>query len=279
MKLPYVTSACQRMDIIGAHTMTERMRGQLNQGLGIKSGLMRLVRGGRPTLARGVLGAPSQFADGSWVRVRPETEIRAMLDSRLRTRGLEWGPQQWASCGRVYRVLWSVRRLIDDGGVLRKVDRSVLIAEVDCGGEDGTKGCGRFCPFIYRDEWLEAIDAPVENAVAATTAPTLESTLAPTPAPRYARVKSLTAIQSTLDPFGRRQGLTFMPEMARHAGTRVLVQRRLGKVFEHARWLEPPAPVYILEGLRCTGDVLGPDGPCGRGCWQLWHGDWLELEP
>jgi hypothetical protein len=91
-------------------------------------------------------------------------------------------------------------------------------------------------------------------------------------------VKSLADIQATLDVVGQRQGLTFMPEMARHAGTRVRVQRAPGKVFEHDRWLETPAPVYILEGLRCTGDVLGSDGPCERACWLLWHADWLELE-
>lgn len=267
MKLPYVSSTCQRMDIIGAHTLGERVRGQLRQGLGLRSGLVRLVRGGRPALAPGVLGEPSQFPDGSWVRVRSESEIRAMLDDRKRTRGLEWGPQQWASCGQVYPVLCSVRRLIDDFGVLRKVDRSVVIAEVDCSGARGTEGCGRFCPFIYRDEWLEAVDAPAPTSAPSAAAP-----------PRYARVKSLTDIQATLDVVGQRQGLTFMPEMARHAGTRVRVRRALGKVFEHDRWLETPAPVYILEGLRCTGDVLGSDGPCERACWLLWHADWLELE-
>jgi hypothetical protein len=97
-------------------------------------------------------------------------------------------------------------------------------------------------------------------------------------APRHARVKSLTEIAATLDMAGQRQGVTFVPEMARHAGTRVVVRRALGKVFEHARWLETPSPVYMLEGLPCTGDVLGADGPCGRGCWLLWHADWLELE-
>lgn len=264
MKIPYVSGACQRMNIIGSHTLAERVRGRINQGLGIKSGVLRLVRGGAPRLAPGVLGDPSCFADGSWVRVHDEATIRSLLDGRLRTRGLEFCPQQWESCGRSYRVLGSVRRLIDDGGVLRKVSRTVLLEGLDCGGESGTGGCGRHCPMMYRDEWLEPAPAPVTEPRAGSR--------------QVARVRSLAEIEATLDIAGRRGGLMFMPEMARYAGMRLPVRRRLGKVFEHSRWLDTPAPVYILEGLRCAGEVLGSDGPCDRGCWLLWHADWLELD-
>jgi hypothetical protein len=136
-------------------------------------------------------------------------------------------------------VLWGVRRLIDDHGVTRKVDRSVVIAEVDCSGAKGTDWCGRFCPFIDRDEWLDAAASPAPSAVPVAVAP-----------PRYARVKSLAGIQSTLDFVGQRQGLTVMPEMARHTGMRVRVQRTLGKVFEHDRWPQTPA----LRSMRGGGD-------------------------
>ena len=63
------------------------------------------------------------------------------------------------------------------------------------------------------------------------------------------------------------------------AGRRLRVVRRLSRVFELDRWTPPRAPVYLLDGARCTGAVLGDLGPCDRGCALMWHGDWLELDP
>lgn len=275
LRISYLTGRCQRLNIIGAHSFADRVRGRVQQGLGIKSGLRRMVRRPPPRSGRDPLGAPSRHAAGTWVRVRDEASVRPTLDGRSRLRGLEFTAQQWLTCGRVLRVDRNVRRIIDDRGALRPVAGTVLLGGVDCGGEDGTAGCGRHCPMMYRDEWLEPAQAPAAPVVRDD-----EAQIEPRRGEaRFARIRSGAEIAETLDLLGLREGLMFMPEMSRYQGQRVRVVRQLPRVFEHDRWLETPSPVYILEGLRCEGAVLGSDGPCDRACPMLWHADWLRLEP
>jgi hypothetical protein len=268
LRIPYLTGRCQRLNAIGVHTLAERIRGRIGYGLGIKSGLRRLILRRSPTSRRGPFGAPSRYAEGTWVRVRDEASVRGTLDGRKRLRGLEFTPQLTWTHGRVFRVERSVLRIIDDGGQLRPVSGTVLLAGVDCGGEDGARGCGRNCPMMYRDEWLEPAEAPAF----------VETGDRPREEARFAHIRSWEEIAETLDVFGLRDGLMFMPEMARYLGQRVRVVRELQHVVEYDRPVETPSPFYLLEGLRCTGDVLGSDGPCHRACSLLWHADWLRLE-
>jgi CelD/BcsL family acetyltransferase involved in cellulose biosynthesis len=253
---------CQRADLLGTHTVGQRVHGRLVAGLGIRSGLRRAFG---PTARR--LGLPSRFEPGTWVRIKDEAQIRATLDARGKLRGLAFVPAQWATCGEVHRVAARVRRIRDDHGVMRPISCTVRLDHVDCGGHSREPaGCGRHCPLFYRDEWLEPVPAP---------------RAAPPPADlrRRARIRDAAEIAAGLDPFGRRDGLTFMPEMARHAGKRYAIARRVEHVFEHDRWVQTRRPLYVLDGLSCTGAVLGERGPCERGCALLWHEDWLVLEP
>jgi hypothetical protein len=119
---------------------------------------------------------------------------------------------------------------------------------------------------MYRDEWLEA-----------ATAPPREPTR-PQPA-RHARVRELDDILAGLDLRGRRDGLTFMPEMRAYVGKRFAIASQLTTVFEYDCWIATRAPIYILDGLHCTGAVLAAHGPCDRACALMWHHDWLYLEP
>jgi hypothetical protein len=204
--------------------------------------------------------------------VRDEASIRETLDGRSRLRGLEFTEQLWPTYGKVFRVWKSVRRIIDDAGRLRPVSGTVLLVGVDCAGEDGTRGCGRYCPMMYRDEWLEPVAAPLAPPFPeAEAGPGREEA-------RFARVRPVAEITKTLNLLGLRDGLMFMPEMARYEGRRVRVVRQISRVYEFERSLETPRPFYILEDLRCSGAVLGSDGPCDRACWLLWHADWLELD-
>jgi CelD/BcsL family acetyltransferase involved in cellulose biosynthesis len=256
--------SCQRADIIGAHTLVERIRGRLDRGLGIKSGILRKLR---PPPARPPVGTPSEFAPDSWVRVKDAPALRAVLDERDRTRGLLFTQAQWATAGGVFQVAHQVRRLRDDHGRFRPVSRTVLLEGVDCsGGGADPAGCGRHCPMMYRDEWLEPAEAPKRGPTPPTTA-------------RHARVRDIDEIRAGLDLRGRRDGLTFMPEMARYAGKRFPIANKLTTVFEHDRWLETRAAIYLLEGLHCSGAVVGDKGPCDRACSMMWHEDWLVVEP
>ena len=256
--------ACQRTDVIGVHTLLARVRGRLDQGLGIKSGVVRMVR---PPPKRDPLGAASALAPGSWVRVKPAPELRSLLDDRDRTRGLLFTQAQWATAGEVFRVAKHVRRMRDDHGRFRPIARTVLLEGVDCAGHGSEPaGCGRHCPMMYRDEWLEPAAPP-------------QGTATPVAHGSRARVRSLEEIRAGLDLRGRRDGLTFMPEMAAHAGKRFQVANEITTVFEYDRWTAARAPVYILDGLHCTGAVVGDKGPCDRACSLLWHRDWLIIEP
>jgi CelD/BcsL family acetyltransferase involved in cellulose biosynthesis len=256
--------SCQRADIIGAHTLLARIRGRLDRGLGIKSGLLRAIT---PAPARDRLGEPSAFAPGSWVRVKPAEALRATLDGRDRTRGLLFTEAQWKTAGQVHRVAHQVRRLRDDHGRFRPVSRTVLLEGVDCAGDGpAPAGCGRHCPMMYRDEWLEPAEAPHREP--------------PHGHPiRHARVRDLHEILAGLDLHGRRDGLTFMPEMRAYAGKRFAIAGELMTVFEHDRWIATRAPIYILAGLHCTGAVIGDRGPCDRACALMWHQDWLHVDP
>jgi CelD/BcsL family acetyltransferase involved in cellulose biosynthesis len=257
---------CQRGDIIGAHTLVARIRGRLGQGLGIKSRVLRALRLRPAPPVRDHLGKPSGFAPGSWVRVKDEAALRKVMNDRDRTRGLLFTQAQWQTAGQVFQVSQQVRRLRDDHGGFRPVSRTVLLAGVDCAGH-GTEpaGCGRRCPMMYRDEWLEPAPAPPRGPTPPATG-------------RHARVRNLDDIRRGLDLRGRRDGLTFMPEMAQFAGRRFPIASQLTSVFEHDRWIEPRAPIYILDGLHCTGAVVGERGPCDRACAMMWHADWLILE-
>ena len=94
-----------------------------------------------------------------------------------------------------------------------------------------------------------------------------------------ARIKDADEIAHGLDPFGRKDGLTFMPEMAAHAGKRLAIVAELERVFEDDRWMPPKRKVFLLEGLACTGAICGVRGPCDRRCALMWHEDWLIVEP
>ena len=251
---------CQRADIVGTHTLVERVRGRLDRGLGIKTRVKKALAKAPPPKP---LGAPSQFAPGAWVQVKPASAIRETLDDRDKTRGLLFAPTQWETAGQAFRVAQHVQRLRDDHGAFRAVSRTVLLEGVDCGGHvSPSAGCGRHCPMMYRDEWLEPASAPGGEIAAHE-------------AHGYARVRSLEEIRGGLDLRGRRHGLTFMPEMAQYAGKRFPIANRITQVFEYDRWIDTVRPIYILRGLQCTGAVLGDKGPCHRACSLLWSADWL----
>ena len=104
-------------------------------------------------------GVPSRFPVGSLVRVRDEAAIAATLDSQKRTRGLEFVRAQALTCGSVFRVSAHLTHMIDDFGIERRVNRTVLLEGVTCGLLPGESACERECPLMYRDDWLEPAPA------------------------------------------------------------------------------------------------------------------------
>jgi hypothetical protein len=88
-------------------------------------------------------------------------------------------------------------------------------------------------------------------------------------------VRSAAEILATLDSDAAVDRMPFMPEMARHAGRRYTVSRRVDKICNTitstgSRRME--ATVY-LEDLRCDGS--GHDG-CQAACKLYWKEAWLR---
>lgn len=254
---------CQRADILGDHTLIERIRSRVENGLGIRSGIARVLH---PEPPQPTLGAPSRFAVGDWVRVLDRDALATVLDANHKTRGLLFTDTQFDFAGRVMRVSAVVRRMRNDRRGYRPVYRTVLLDGADCGGlQEGLSGCGRACPLMFRDEWLvpaEAADVPVPIAVR-----------------RHALVRSYDQIIDSLDMFGRRDGVTFMPEMRAYTGKRFPILTTVPKVYEYDGWCDTRGRLFVLDGLYCAGEICGTDGPCDRRCRLVWHADWLDLDP
>lgn len=214
------------------------------------------------------LGYPSRFSPGTWVRVLDEARIRETLDAQGKLRGLTWSSQLWPYCGTVHRVLKRVRRMMDDKATMRPISRTVLIDSVTCGGTTGFSGCGRQCPMMFRDQWLEEVPAP-----------TAKDSLCAAHEGLYATVRDAEDIRMMLASSNSHHGLLFMPEMYQHAGKRFPVLAKVERVWGPGAYVPVDEGVYILGGVHCTGDAVGDDGPCDRGCRILWHEDWIRLEP
>ncbi|MGC8811393.1 MAG: hypothetical protein ACP5Q3_14195 [bacterium] len=90
------------------------------------------------------------------------------------------------------------------------------------------------------------------------------------------RIKSLPEIMSTLDKFGKLEGLPFMPEMAKYCGKIFLVSRRLERTCEESeRGMRRIKNVVFLDNLRCDGSA---HGGCQKRCFIFWKEDWLSTE-
>jgi hypothetical protein len=88
-------------------------------------------------------------------------------------------------------------------------------------------------------------------------------------------VRPAAEILATLDGTGARDKMPFMPEMARHAGRRYTVSRRVDKICDTVgttgsrRMLDT---VY-LDDLRCDGSA---HGGCQAACKIYWKEAWLR---
>ncbi len=251
---------CQFFNTLGEHRLGPRMGYHFRHNLGVRTHLRRQFRKYR-------VGASSIYAEGQWVQVLDKESIQRTLDADSKHRGLPFLPYQWIHCGEIYRVQKIIRSMLDDEGIFRPIARTVLLENVDCSSNPAGQGCGRGCPLMFRDEWLKPA------APATTVVPALNGLPG-----RYACVRSAQEIQATLDSKGKRDGLAFMPEMYRWTDRRFRVTRSIEKTFEFEKYVTPRGGVFILDGLYCSGAILGRAGLCERTCSVLWHKDWLTFE-
>ncbi len=124
--------------------------------------LGRLLGPGRMGAASGEASLPDDLGlrPGDVVEVRSAAEIRATLDAEGRCRGLYFMPGMWAHCGRRFRVLHPVERMMSEKtGEMRTLSRTVILEGMTCDGK-AHGGCQRGCLVFWKDAWLRRCGEP-----------------------------------------------------------------------------------------------------------------------
>jgi hypothetical protein len=98
---------------------------------------------------------------GEWVQVKSLGEISATLDRNNRNRGLEFSRYMIPFCGGTYRVSARMENFIDERtGEVRRLENTVLLESVSCGGETTSGPCRRAEYLYWREIWLRRVEAP-----------------------------------------------------------------------------------------------------------------------
>ena len=122
----------------------------------------------RPRTAPSVREAAKlDLQPGELARVRPAADILATLNAERKNRGLSFEQEMLRHCGKTYRVLARVSRIIDEksGRMIVLANDCIALEGVICHGLDNRLRL--FCPrgpYLYwREAWLERV-APAEAA-------------------------------------------------------------------------------------------------------------------
>jgi hypothetical protein len=98
---------------------------------------------------------------GDMVKVLPIDDIRATLDGDGKHDGLKFMKPMSQYCGRKFRVLKPVRRILDEHNHVMQKTRSTVILEGGiCHGQGlyGREGCDRSCFFFWKEAWLRKVE-------------------------------------------------------------------------------------------------------------------------
>jgi hypothetical protein len=97
---------------------------------------------------------------GDLVEVRSLEEIKAALDEKGKYGGLKFLRPMEQYCGRRFRVLKPVRRILDEHDhTMRTIRDTVILEGGICHGQGirGREGCDRSCFFYWKEAWLKKI--------------------------------------------------------------------------------------------------------------------------
>lgn len=100
---------------------------------------------------------------GELVEVRTKEDILATLDEAGRNRGLIFNAEMLEYCGKRFRVLKRVDRMINEKTKrVRQLSNTVILEGAICDGK-ASGGCQRNCYCLWREIWLERISNPSEG--------------------------------------------------------------------------------------------------------------------
>jgi hypothetical protein len=100
---------------------------------------------------------------GEWVRVKSYEEILTTLDTKNKNRGLYFDAEMVPFCGRTFRVLKQVKKILDEktGRLTEFKSPCIMLEGVVC--EARYSECRLFCPrsipSYWREIWLERVPA------------------------------------------------------------------------------------------------------------------------
>jgi hypothetical protein len=98
---------------------------------------------------------------GELVQVRSKEEIMATLNRNLKNRGLFFDDGMALLCGRTFRVVQRVERLIEEktGKMLRMRHDCILLEGAVCNGlMSGSRiGCSKASFLFWREIWLRRV--------------------------------------------------------------------------------------------------------------------------
>ena len=121
---------------------------------------------------RRVDGEKLGLQPGEWVRVRSREEIGRTLNDRAAHRGLLFTHEMAQYCGQTFRVRSRVDRLINEstGELMQMKHECIALEDVVCTGHytSGAWFCAREHLPLWREDWLERVDAPPAGTVCAS---------------------------------------------------------------------------------------------------------------
>lgn len=93
-----------------------------------------------------------------WVEVRSKEEILATLDENGRLDGMQFMPEMFQYCGRVFRVARRAHKTCDPPSISgRRVQAAVHLDDVRCDGE-AHGGCQAACLIFWKEAWLRRLE-------------------------------------------------------------------------------------------------------------------------
>jgi hypothetical protein len=103
---------------------------------------------------------------GEWVEVRSKEEILETINGKLRHRGLSFDVEMLPYCGKRFRVLRRVERLIDDtsGKMLLPRTACIILEDVVCGGclSRNRMFCTRSIYPYWHEVWLKRVETGMD---------------------------------------------------------------------------------------------------------------------
>ncbi len=90
------------------------------------------------------------------MQMRDESEILATLDRTGALEGLSFTEEMRKYCGRRFRVLKQVSKIIVEGAGKGRMRKTVILDGATCDGEVHD-GCQNACPLLWKEAWLKRI--------------------------------------------------------------------------------------------------------------------------